>query len=83
MFYETIRQFLISNHAFVVPGAMSVYTSTEQATAPTCAVCGRKLGVGYYYSCHVCSQSYCYAHAPAKCNHMSARVPVKKALLTR
>lgn len=51
-----------------------VYTSAEQAAAPTCGVCGRKLGVGFYYSCHVCGNSFCYAHAPAKCDH---RVVVK------
>ena len=62
---------------------MSVYASAEQEIAPTCAVCGRKLGVGYYYSCHVCSQSYCYAHAPAKCSHVRSKVPDEKAPLVR
>jgi hypothetical protein len=51
-----------------------VFTSTEQAAAPGCGVCGRKLGVGYYYTCHVCNACYCYAHIPMKCPHE----PVKK-----
>ena len=35
----------------------------------TCGVCGRKLGVGYYYTCRICLATYCYAHAPMKCDH--------------
>jgi hypothetical protein len=46
-----------------------MYTSTEQAPAPTCGVCGRKLGVGFYFSCHICGRTFCYAHAPLKCSH--------------
>lgn len=46
-----------------------MYASAEQAPTPTCGVCGRKLGIGFYYSCHVCGKSYCYAHAPVKCDH--------------
>ena len=54
-----------------------MYTSAEQTTAPTCGVCGRKLGVGFYYSCHVCGASYCYAHAPVKCEHPKLREEAK------
>ncbi len=64
-------------------GVASVYTSVEQTATPTCALCGRKLGVGYYYSCHVCSQSYCYAHAPAKCSHVKQKAPTVKAPFLR
>jgi len=64
-------------------GAMSVYASADQATAPTCALCGRKLGIGYYYSCHVCSNSYCYAHAPAKCSHLKPKEQKERAPLVR
>jgi tRNA(Ile2) C34 agmatinyltransferase TiaS len=46
-----------------------MYTSQEQKHAPTCALCGRNLGVGFYYSCHVCGATYCYAHSPQKCEH--------------
>ncbi|HKT21371.1 MAG TPA: hypothetical protein VJR06_01930 [Nitrososphaerales archaeon] len=60
-----------------------MYASAEQAAAPTCAVCGRKLGVGYYYSCHICNQSYCYAHAPAKCAHVKQKAPPVRAPLVR
>ena len=62
---------------------MSMYASTEQAAVPNCAVCGRRLGVGYYYSCHVCNQGYCYAHAPAKCSHVKQKAPAERAPLVR
>ena len=83
MFYEIDRQFLISYRVLFVSGAMSMYVNAEQTTAPICAVCGRRLGIGYYYSCHICSQSYCYAHAPAKCTHLPAKPPAKRAPLVR
>lgn len=60
-----------------------MYTSVEQAAAPTCGVCGRKLGIGYYYLCHVCGSSYCYAHAPAKCDHAKARTPAQNSPFVR
>ncbi|MDG6956694.1 MAG: hypothetical protein JRM89_04385 [Nitrososphaerota archaeon] len=60
---------------------MSVYTSTEQQAAPTCEVCGRKLGIGYYYTCHVCSRTFCYAHSPAKCDHVKAKQQAKSPLV--
>jgi hypothetical protein len=46
-----------------------MYTTSEQTPAPTCGVCGRKLGIGYYFTCHICSRSFCYAHIPIKCTH--------------
>jgi hypothetical protein len=64
-------------------GARGMYANTEQKEAPTCSVCGRKLGVGYYYSCHVCNRSYCYAHAPAKCRHEKANARAERAQLIR
>lgn len=60
-----------------------MFTSTEQASAPTCGVCGRKLGVGFYFSCHVCGAAYCYAHSPQKCNHAKLKQPAQKFPLTR
>lgn len=61
----------------------AMYTSAEQTTAPTCGVCGRKLGIGFYFSCHVCGASYCYAHSPQKCNHAKLRQLTRKAPLVR
>ena len=52
---------LVSNRA---------YTSQTQRPAPTCTTCGRKLGVGFYFTCHVCGRTYCYAHIPVKCAHL-------------
>ncbi len=43
--------------------------SQSQKPAPTCGLCGRKLGVGFYYTCHICGRTYCYAHIPSKCTH--------------
>lgn len=60
-----------------------MYTSAEQTMAPTCEVCGRKLGVGYYFSCHVCGLTTCYAHSPQKCDHARLRLAAKKAPLVR
>ena len=59
-----------------------MYTSAEQTHAPTCGVCGRKLGVGFYFSCHVCGAAYCYAHSPQKCTHPKLR-QAARAPLTR
>lgn len=42
----------------------------------TCWLCGRMLTAGYYFVCHVCGATYCYAHMPEKCKHDSRR-PVK------
>jgi len=60
-----------------------MYTTTEQTSAPNCGVCGRKLGIGYYFTCHVCGANYCYAHTPPKCNHAKARQPAAKARIPR
>ena len=48
------------------------YASQTQKPAPTCTMCGRKLGVGFYFTCHVCGRTYCYAHIPVKCSHPPA-----------
>jgi hypothetical protein len=60
-----------------------VYTSVEQAAAPTCLACGRKLGVGFYFTCHICSNTFCYAHAPSKCTHVKPKQPTPKVPLVR
>ena len=60
-----------------------MYTSTEQAQAPNCGVCGRKLGIGFYFTCHVCGNNYCYAHAPQKCSHVKSKQVPQKATLVR
>lgn len=83
MFFEIATWFLISNRVHFKVGAVSMYASAEQTAAPTCAACGKKLGVGYYYACHVCSNCYCYAHAPAKCSHVKPKAPAEKAPLVR
>ncbi len=49
-----------------------MFTSQEQRAAPSCVQCGRSLGVGFYYSCHVCGATYCYAHSPQRCEHRRA-----------
>ena len=60
-------------------GNRAMYTSAEQTTVPTCGVCGRKLGIGFYFSCHVCGLTTCYAHSPAKCTHEKLRQEARKA----
>ena len=34
-----------------------------------CIICGRSLGVGFFYTCRVCAATFCYVHAPSKCDH--------------
>jgi len=58
-------------------------TGSEQAVVPTCGVCGRRLGVGFYFTCHICGATYCYAHSPPKCTHAKAKQALPKATLTR
>jgi len=55
---------------------MSTKLSTRNAgtTTFTCNLCGKALGKGYFYMCHVCGATYCYAHMPAKCSHVSPGV---------
>ena len=60
---------------------MSMYASQAQKTAPTCGLCGRSLGVGFYYTCHVCGATYCYAHSPSKCDHHKVHLPPPKVAL--
>ncbi len=50
-------------------------TSQSQKPAHTCGLCGRRLGVGFYYTCHVCGRNYCYAHIPVKCSHKPVTSP--------
>ena len=59
-------------------------SSTQPTTfrvSPVCDLCGRLLGVGFYYSCHTCGANYCYAHAPEKCDHrrLKLRAPELQA----
>jgi hypothetical protein len=60
-----------------------VYEAKSQKSVPTCGYCGRILGVGFYYSCHVCGASYCYAHSPEKCDHSKTKAPPLKVELRR
>jgi len=55
---------------------MSTKLSQRNAekTTFTCSLCGKALGKGYFYMCHVCGATYCYAHMPTKCSHVSPRV---------
>ncbi len=59
------------------------YTVKAQKSALTCGQCGRVLGIGFYYTCHVCGASYCYAHSPEKCDHRKVRAPPIKVALRR
>ncbi|HXW38028.1 MAG TPA: hypothetical protein VEJ36_09055 [Nitrososphaerales archaeon] len=45
----------------------------EQSTQASCGLCGRALGKGFYFVCHVCGATYCYSHAPTKCDHRKFR----------
>lgn len=81
IFAGIMMHFLKRERTILIFGGVKVYTSAEQAEAPTCGVCGRRLGVGYYYACHYCGATYCYAHTPVKCTHAktkqaSPRVPL-------
>ena len=60
-----------------------MYTSTEQTEAPSCQVCGRRLQVGFHFTCHICGASYCYAHSPQKCAHKKLKEQVRGAQLVR
>ena len=55
----------------------------RQKTAPKCGQCGRTLGIGFYYTCHVCGAAYCYAHAPEKCDHQRANSPPIRVALRK
>jgi hypothetical protein len=35
----------------------------------TCGFCGKVLGDGFHYTCHLCGATYCYIHMPARCSH--------------
>jgi len=60
-----------------------LYAGEAQKVIPTCGSCGRKLGIGFYYSCHLCGATYCYAHSPQKCDHRKVRTPSLKVVLRR
>jgi hypothetical protein len=76
-----LRLSLNGRTSFVFYVTEAVYESRAQKSSPTCGLCGRNLGVGYYYTCHACGAAYCYAHAPQKCDHAKARSsPIKVAL---
>jgi hypothetical protein len=49
---------------------MKAEVTTMDKQTHTCGTCGRILGPGYYYTCHVCGLTYCYTHKPEKCDHM-------------
>ncbi|MDV3277536.1 MAG: hypothetical protein LYZ69_03595 [Nitrososphaerales archaeon] len=54
---------------------MSSRTSQRAEDRPqaACGLCGRMLNHGYYFVCHVCGATYCYAHMPEKCQHRRVR----------
>jgi hypothetical protein len=60
-----------------------MYTSAELAAAPMCELCGRKLVVGFHFTCHICGAAYCYAHSPQKCSHPKLKQAPQKAPLVR
>ncbi|HME18654.1 MAG TPA: hypothetical protein VKF15_02825 [Nitrososphaerales archaeon] len=52
-----------------------MYQRQSEKAQPACGHCGRVLGSGFYYTCHVCGATYCYAHKPDKCDHRKAKMP--------
>lgn len=52
-----------------------MYQKQSEKGQPTCGYCGRALGNGFYYMCHICGATYCYAHKPDKCDHRKAVMP--------
>ncbi len=52
-----------------------MYQRQSEKAQPTCGYCGRVLGGGYHYTCHVCGATYCYTHKPDKCDHRKAKMP--------
>lgn len=55
-----------------------VYRGAQEKHQDTCGLCGRMLGSGYYFVCHVCGATYCYAHMPEECAHVN-RKPIATA----
>ena len=54
----------------------TVSQGQAQKPAPVCGYCGRTMSAGFFYKCHVCGATYCYAHSPQKCEHKPALHPV-------
>jgi len=50
-----------------------VYSDPKTRMEPSCGFCGRVLGRGFYFTCHVCGATYCYTHRPSKCSHEKLR----------
>ncbi|MBI3858806.1 MAG: hypothetical protein HY296_00985 [Thaumarchaeota archaeon] len=54
----------------------TVFQGPAQKASSVCGYCGRTLGSGFFYKCHVCGATYCYAHSPQKCDHKQAKLPI-------
>ena len=46
-----------------------MYQGESAKAQETCKFCGRVLGTGFNFTCHVCGATYCYTHRPEKCEH--------------
>ena len=51
------------------------YQRQTEKPQQACGYCGRDLGAGFYFMCHVCGAAYCYAHKPERCEHRKAKMP--------
>jgi hypothetical protein len=50
---------------------------TQRLEAPDyCAHCGRNLWAGYRWQCHLCGETYCYAHMTRHSKHTAERISV-------
>ena len=47
----------------------------------SCGRCGRALGPGFHFTCHVCGATYCYSHMPTKCDHQKVKPTVSAAVV--
>jgi hypothetical protein len=52
-----------------------MYQGQTEKPPPTCGYCGRALGGGFNFTCHMCGATYCYAHKPERCDHQKAKAP--------
>ncbi len=50
-----------------------MYADTKAKVEVTCGFCGRALGKEFYFTCHVCTATYCYAHRPSPCTHQKLK----------